>query len=139
MKKIKFACVVASVLASTAYAEIAVIVHPGTPENQVSMQDVAHVFLGRKSVLSGGTRVHAVDQEEGMPTREVFYQKVAEKNGQQMKAFWSTMIFTGRGTPPPTATDGIEVRNIVAATPGMIGYVDAAEVDDSVKVILTLP
>ena len=139
MKMLGLACVAACLFASTAYAEVVVIVNPKTPENRVSPQDAATLFLGRKSVLGNGTRVTPIDQEEGSPVRDVFYQKIADRNPGQMKAYWSTMIFTGRATPPPAAADSMEVRNIVASTPGTIGYIDAADVDDSVKVILTLP
>lgn len=139
MKMLGLACVAACLFASTAYAEVVVIVNPKTPENSLSSQDTAMIFLGRKSVLGKGTRITPVDQNEGSTLRDAFYQKVADKNPGQMKAYWSTMIFTGRGTPPAAAVDSMEVRNIVASMPGTMGYIDATEVDDSVKVILTLP
>lgn len=139
MKMLNLAWLAACLSASVSYAEVVVVVHPKTRENVVTMQDVANIFLGRKSLLAQGTRVTPIDQEEGSPSREAFYQKVADKNSSQLKAYWSTMIFTGRGTPPAAAIDSYEVRNIVATTPGMIGYVDSADVDDSVKVLLTLP
>lgn len=139
MKMLGLACVAACLFANTAFAEVVVIVNPNTAENMVSLEDAANIFLKRKSVLNKGTRINPVDQEEGSAVRDAFYQKVVDKNPSQIKAYWSTMIFTGRGTPPPAAIDSMEVRNIVASTPGTIGYIDAAEVDDSVKVILTLP
>lgn len=139
MKMLGLACVAAYLFASTAYAEVVVIVNPKTPENSLSSQDTAMIFLGRKSVLGKGSRVTPIDQEEGSPVRDVFYQQIADRNPGQMKAYWSTMIFTGRATPPAAAVDSLEVRNIVASTPGTIGYIDATDVDDSVKVILTLP
>lgn len=139
MKMLGLACVAACLFASTAYAEVVVIVNPKTPENMVSPQDAATIFLGRKSVLGKGSRVTPIDQEAGSPVRDAFYQQIADRSPGQMNAYWSTMIFTGRGTPPPAAEDSVEVRMIVASTPGTIGYIEAADVDDSVKVILTLP
>lgn len=126
-------------IARASCAELVVIVNPKTVENAISTQDAANIFLGRKTVLGDGSRVAPVDQAEGSAVRNRFYQRVADKNPGQMKAYWSTVIFTGRGTPPAAANDGAEVRSVVASTPGMIGYIDSAEVDDTVKVVLTLP
>ena len=120
-------------------AELVVIVNPKTVENAISLQDAANVFLGRKTVLGEGSRVAPVDQAEGSAARNLFYQRVADKNPGQMKAYWATVIFTGRGTPPAATNDSVEVRSVVANTPGMIGYIDSTEVDDTVKVVLTLP
>lgn len=139
MKMLILASVAACLAASVSYAEVVVIVHPKTRENTVTTQEAANIFLGRQSLLAQGTRVTPVDQEEGTAVRDAFYRKSADKNAAQIRAHWATVTFTGRGTPPLTAADSYEVRNIVATTPGMMGYIDASEVDDSVKVVLTLP
>lgn len=133
------ASAVASAVASAAHADVVVIVNPSTLENSVSAQDVANIFLGKKTELSSGTQVTPVDQEEGSALRDEFYIKIADRNPAQVKAHWATMIFTGRGTPPAVAMDSMEVKNMVASEPGLIGYIDSADVDNNVKVILTLP
>jgi ABC-type phosphate transport system substrate-binding protein len=48
-------------------------------------------------------------------------------------------MFSGKGHPPRQYKDDAEVVQQVAESEGLIGYVDAASVDDSVKVILQIP
>jgi len=48
-------------------------------------------------------------------------------------------VFTGKATAPKEYANSAEVKKAVAADPKAIGYIDKAAVDDTVKVILTLP
>jgi len=56
-----------------------------------------------------------------------------------MKAYWSRLVFTGKGKPPMSVGSASEMLSAVAADSSAIGYVDASQVNDSVKVVLTLP
>ncbi|WEF35088.1 hypothetical protein [Pseudoduganella chitinolytica] len=55
-----------------------------------------------------------------------------------MKAYWTKMIFTGRGQPPREAPNSAAVRRLVADNPGMIGYIERAALDPSVRPVLVL-
>jgi hypothetical protein len=48
------------------------------------------------------------------------------------------MLFTGRGEPPLESGDNAAVKRMVAANPGLIGYIDRSAMDASVKVLLIL-
>lgn len=114
----------------TALAEIAVIVNTGNATSSMSADDVKGIFFGKSIALS------PVDQAEGSAIRNAFYSKVAGKDATQMKAYWTTMIFSGKAVPPEGATDSAAVKAWVAKTPNGIGYIDGGAVDGSVKVIL---
>lgn len=116
----------------TALAEIAVIVNSGNASSSMSADDVKAVFLGKSTALS------AVDQAEGSAIRNTFYSKIAGKDESQMKAFWSTMIFSGKAVPPEGAADSATVKAWVAKKPNGIGYIDSSAVDGSVKVVLKI-
>jgi ABC-type phosphate transport system substrate-binding protein len=77
-----------------------------------------------------------IDQAEGSITRVEFYAKVVGKTAAQIKAYWSKIIFTGRGQPPPTVSSSAEVKERLVENPAAIGYIDASMVDDSVRVVL---
>jgi hypothetical protein len=47
-------------------------------------------------------------------------------------------MFTGHGQPPKVVADAAAVKKAVAADPKAVGYIDKADVDASVKVVLTL-
>ena len=51
---------------------------------------------------------------------------------------WSRLAFTGQGQPPKELADAEAVKKAVAADPKAVGYIDKADVDASVKVVLVL-
>jgi hypothetical protein len=59
------------------------------------------------------------------------------KSSSQLNAYWSKLVFTGKGTPPEKLTTDQAVIDFVAANGNAIGYVDSAKVTDKVKVIAT--
>lgn len=126
-------------MTSFSWAEIAVIVHPSTGFSSLTEDDVSRIFLGKSKSFPGGAQAVPVNQNEGTATREKFNEAVCKKNASQYKAYWSQLVFTGKGTPPKDAGDDAAVKALVAANPNMIGYVDAAAVDASVKVVFKVP
>jgi hypothetical protein len=78
-----------------------------------------------------------IDQPEGSAARDEFYTRIADMSPAQVKAFWSKIIFTGRGQPPRTVTSGMEAKKALVANPNAIGYIDQSLVDSSVRVVLS--
>ncbi len=127
----------ASLLASPlALADVVVIGNPAGPDS-ISANEVRDLYLNRSKALPDGQNAKPLELPEGNTTRAEFHDKVTGRNDAQLKAFWSQQVFTGRGQPPEEAGNAAAVKARVASTPGGIGYIDSADVDDSVKVILT--
>jgi ABC-type phosphate transport system substrate-binding protein len=135
MKKILSALLASALVAAAlpASAEIVVIVNKDNPASRMFSEQASQFFLGKSAMFT------PVDQPEGSKIRTDFYQKVAEKDPAQVKAIWSKLVFTGKATPPKEFKSNAEVKKAVADDPKAIGYIDKSAVDDSVKVILTLP
>ncbi len=111
-------------------ADVVVIGHPSTSE-AVTVNTVRDIYLNRSKALT------PFELPEGHAVRGEFHEKVTSRNDAQLKAFWSQQVFTGRGNPPQVQPNPAAVKSAVASTPGTIGYIDSADVDDSVKVLLT--
>jgi ABC-type phosphate transport system substrate-binding protein len=116
-----------------ASAEIVVIVSQKNPATRMFSEQASQFFLGKSNLFT------PVDQADGSAIRNEFYHKVADKDAAQVKALWSKLVFTGKATPPKEYANSAEVKKAVAADPKAIGYIDKSAVDDTVKVILTLP
>ncbi len=120
-----------------AAAEVVAVVSSKNPVTTLSKNQVVDIFLGKANRFPDGREAVPIDQNEGSAAREEFYLKFAGKSPAQIKAFWSKIIFTGRGQPPPEVSNDVEVKKFIAKHPNAIGYIDQKLVDDSVKVILT--
>lgn len=127
MKKIILAC--SLLLSFSTQAGIAVIANKSVTAD-VSASQLAQLYTNRASDLG----LTPVNQSE-TPTGLYFHDNVLKKSPSQMKAFWSKLVFTGKGTPPKEFKTDEEVLAFVASTPGAIGYVDDSKVTDSVRVL----
>ena len=62
--------------------------------------------------------------------------KSNQRSVPAVKNYWQSMIFSGRGTPPPEAQLPDQVLAFVRADPGAVGYVPAdTELGEGVKVL----
>jgi ABC-type phosphate transport system substrate-binding protein len=119
-------------------AELVVIVSARSPLAALKQDQVADIFLGQVAALPEAGEIKALDQQIGSRERDEFYLKVAAKTPPLLKAYWSKMIFTGRGHPPRQVPGNLAVRKLVAENPALIGYIDRSALDASVKPVLVL-
>lgn len=122
-----------SLPAMPTHAEVAVIIHPSNTA-AVSDTDIKNFYLGRQKTFSSGDTAVLLSLSEGEASRSEFNNKVLSKTDAQLKAFWSKVLFTGKGTPPKDVSQA-ELLKLVASNPNMIGFVDAAAVTADVKVV----
>ena len=123
-----------AVFSSAAMAEVAVIVHPS---NNVTLDqaEITRLFTGRGTSFNNGSKATPFNLAESAAARADFDSKVLGKSSSQMKAYWSKLVFTGKGTPPKELADDTAVKAAVGSDATAIGYIDAAAVDASVKVV----
>lgn len=138
MRTITSCLLLLATISTTCYADIAVIVHPKNALSQASTEEISKIFLAKTKTFSNGKKIELLDLEEGDETRNQFYQAVANKTPSQVKAYWSRLIFTGKGQPPQVLMDSDEIVEAIAETENGIGYIDLGSLNDSVKVILTI-
>lgn len=126
---LKLALLSMLIVAGGAKAEVAVVVNPGY-SGAVDKDQVAQIFLGKDKSLTPFMQKGA--------TADEFIDKVLSRNASQYKAYWAKLAFTGGGRPPKELGNDAEVLTTVSSSDSAIGFVDAAAVNDSVKVLFTL-
>jgi len=118
-------------------AEIAVIVNL-TNNDTLDKSQIKKIFLGKLKRFPSGSQTVAITQKASSKTRTEFDKKVLKKSASQLKAYWSKLLFTGKGQPPKEVLNDAEMLELVASNPNMIGFIDASSVSDTVKVIAKL-
>jgi ABC-type phosphate transport system substrate-binding protein len=126
-------CLGLSSIAERAFADVVVVVSVKSPLKELSVDQLSGVFLGKIAVLPDGMRVAPVDQSEGVATRDSFYTQYIGKSPPQVRAYWSKLIFSGKGQPPRRAHDDGTVKRLLAEHPDWIGYIDRSALDGSVR------
>lgn len=118
--------------------EVAVVSAKSTVTT-LSKGQVADIFLGKTTRFPDGARAVPIDQSEGTLARDEFYNQITGKSAAQMKAYWSRVIFTGRGQPPKAVPSSSEAKRLVVANPDIIAYIDSKLVDGTLKVVIVTP
>jgi len=129
------ACLI--VCASPLQAEIVGVVSSKSPLNAPERNQIEKNFLGRNHRFPEGDEAIPIDLGVESPEREEFYLKLSDKTQAQMKAYWSKIVFTGRGRPPPIVSDSKELIEELDSSINNIGYMDSSKLDDRVKVLFT--
>lgn len=134
MKTLLLSALLGMTLSASAFADIVVIVNPANT-SEVSADDVGRLFLGKKNKFADGSKAVPFYLAQGHEAREEFNKKALGKSSSQLKAYWSKLIFTGKGTPPDALGSVDDVIAKVASDPEAIAYIDAASVNDKVRVV----
>jgi ABC-type phosphate transport system substrate-binding protein len=114
--------------------EVVVVVHPSN-DATLDKQSVQRIFLGKEKKFSNGKEVLPVNQVPTSGARDSFDTNTLGRSSNQIAAYWSKLVFTGKGIPPKELDNDAAVLAIVADNPNAIGYLDSASVSGAVKVI----
>jgi len=121
--------------AAKAAADVVAVVSVKSPITALSKSQVTDIFLGKSNRFPDGTQAVPIDQVESAKVHDEFYVSFADRTAAQIKAYWSRIIFTGRGQPPKVVSNSGELKQLLAHDPRAIGYMERSAVDDSVKVL----
>ena len=113
---------------------IVVIVHPTRTET-LTEADVANIYLARRRFWGDGSPIVALNLPAATPLRERFSRRVLHGDSTHLASYWNEQYFRGV-FPPPVLASTDAVKRYVASDPQAIGYVDASEADDGVRILL---
>lgn len=122
-----------------AHAEIVVVVEANSGINELTLDQVINIYLGRHRKLPNGSAAQPVDQPAGESLRAEFYRKLVDKEPSEINAYWARLHFSGKTSPPAQAKSTAEVLKHVIEKPGGIGYLDRSQADARVRIVLALP
>lgn len=114
---------------------VVVVVSPENQLTELSRQRLIDIYLGRNRHFPNGQRAQPLEQRPDSQAREIFYEQYLGRSASELKAYWSRLVFTGRGRPPPDVGNGQAIKEKIAQNPQAIGYIQTSLVDDSVRVV----
>ena len=125
------------ILSISTYASQVVVVSANNSA-EIRESNIPRIFLGKIKSFSSGDSILPINQKPGSDSRVEFDKKVLGKSGSQVKAYWSKLMFSGKGKPPKEMTSDSAVKAYIAENPNAIGYIDEANVDATVKVVMKI-
>jgi TonB family protein len=114
---------------------VRVIANPSIKAEGLSASEIKSVFLGERNSLRDGTHVEPV-LSKGGPAHEAFLKEYLGKSDDALQNYYSTLVFTGKGSMPKALHSDEEVVAYVAKTRGAIGYVGPSARTEGVKTLV---
>ena len=131
-----FGCLLTGMVAAGQGAEVAIIVNPANPVDELSFKELRVIFELQQQFWKNGNRVSLVMQDAGRPEKELVLKKIYRRSEAALNRYWMARMFKAEITtiPKPRASND-EVKQVIRRLPNGIGFIDPAAVDDSVKVL----
>lgn len=122
-------------ITSVQAADFVVVVSAKSPVAALGLNQVKDIFLGRTPTYPDGFQAIPIEHPDGSELKNAFHSKVTHKSRAQLKAYWSRLVFSGSGTPPKEVPNAEVMKQLIALNPNLIGYVNRALIDNSLKVV----
>lgn len=129
---------VALIFSGPAQAEILVIVNASNSVTALEHKQIVDLFMGRVSAFPNKQPAQPLDLKAGTPQRAVFYKSLTGKSEAQVDAYWATLVFAGRMSPPKQFSDDSALIAAVAQEPAAIAYVTRQPLPKNVKIVMEL-
>lgn len=126
------------ILSGAIRAEIVVIVNASNSITALEHKQIVDLFMGRVSSFPNKQPAQPLDLKAGTPLRAVFYKTLTGKSEAQVDAYWATLIFAGRMSPPKQFSDDQALIQEVAKEPAAIAYVTRQPLPKNVKIVMEL-
>ncbi len=131
--------IIALIISGPLQADILVIVNAQNPVATLEKKQVVDLFMGRVSAFPGGAPAQTLDLKTGTPLRADFYKRLTGKSEAQVDAYWATLVFAGRMSPPKQFIDDLALIGEVTKNKMAIAYVSRQVLPGGVKVVIELP
>lgn len=118
----------------TSRADLVLIAHRHAPVDNISRDEAVNIYMGRLRRFPSGESVQPLDG----PAKAQFYRLLVNKELADINAYWARLVFSGRTSPPRLLDRNQAIVEYVSANPDAIGYIDRADLNAGVKVILDM-
>jgi ABC-type phosphate transport system substrate-binding protein len=116
--------------------DIAVVVNPETPVENLSLAEVRRVLLGERQYWNAKLPVVLLIRAPVARERDVVLRVIYQMTEAQFKQYWIAKIFRAEAASPPKIVYSNDMQlDLVAAIPGAIAFVDARNVRPGLKIL----
>ena len=116
-------------------ADRAVVVIGHSSVRKLDQAALQRIFTG-KTIEVDGVRVQPINAAPGTSVRQRFLSQYLQTDEDQYVGYWTVRRYVGKGTPPPEVRQTSEMIELVGKTPGAIGYIDEADLQPGLNVLV---
>lgn len=119
--------------------KLVIIANPSAVDHEdLSLKDIAAIYLLRVTTWPNGTRIIPVNREVKSEQRGTFTATVLQQDYASLAAYWNEMHFQGK-LPPLVQESEPAMLAFVQKVPGAIGYISEDTPATGVRVVAHVP
>ena len=116
--------------------DLAVVVHPGVPVDNLTFAELRRILLGDREFWTSDLRVTLLIRAPIARERDAAVREVCQMTESQFRQHWIGKVFRAETRSVPKIVTSAEMAlEQVSRTPGAITFVDAAAAPKGVKVL----
>src|SRR5436309_134041 len=121
---------------AAAAGDIAIVVRPDVPVDNLSFAELRRVLLGDRQFWTSNVRVTLLVRAPGAREREVVLKTIYQMSEAQFRQYWIAKVFRAEAASGPRIVYSNEMAaDLVAQIPGAVAFIDALQVPKGLKVL----
>lgn len=122
--------------AETGDADIAIVVRPDVPVDNITFPELRRLMLGEKQYWTSSLRVTLLVRAPGAHEREVVLRSIYQMSEAQFRQYWIAKVFRAEAQSGPRIVYSNDMATELATTiPGAVAFVDASQIPKGLKVL----
>jgi ABC-type phosphate transport system substrate-binding protein len=116
--------------------DVAVVVNPAAPVNDLSLSEARKIFRGDKQYWSTDMPIVLLVRNPPSRERDVILKKLYSMTESEFKQYWIAKIFRAEATTGPKIVySNSMAADLVSVIPGAIAFMSAKDVNPNLKVV----
>jgi ABC-type phosphate transport system substrate-binding protein len=117
-------------------SDIAIVVRPDVPIDNLSFSELRRVLLGDRQFWSSNLRVTLLVRAPGAREREVVLKTIYQMSEAQFRQYWIAKVFRAEAASGPRIVYSNEMAaELALAIPGAVAFVEASQAPKGLKVL----
>lgn len=122
--------------AAAAEGDVAIVVRPEVPVEDLTMAEVRKLFMGDRQYWNSSMRVTLLVRAPVAREREVILKKLYQMTEAQYRQYWISKVFRASAATGPKIVYTTEMAvELVSAIPGAVAFLEADKVPKGLKVV----
>ena len=140
MKTLVCLILLAGLAAPTAAApvnnDVAIVVRPDVPVENLTFAEVRKLFLGERQFWPANLRVTLLIRAPAVRERDIVLKTIYQMTEAQFRQYWISKVFRADVSAGPKIVYSTEMASeLVTAIPDAVAFLDAAQVPKGLKVL----
>jgi hypothetical protein len=121
---------------TAAESDIAVVVRPDTPADNLSLAEIRKLLMGDRQFWNSNLRVTLLIRAPAAREREIVLRAIYQMSEAQFRQYWISKVFRAEATSGPKIVYSNEMATeLVNAIPGSVAFVEASQVPKGLKIL----